>query len=417
MARTKFSNPFKNRTNRFSHLEAGKYHTTSVDEGIYLLYRRGPKKSMWYVRVPAAGEGQRWQRPLGLADDYQDADGRDVLSYVQASDLAKERARESRENHRSMAPRGGHTVKEASEEYVARLEAEGKKSIPEIRRVLDKDILPNWGSVPLQDITEARINGWIARLLRSPRKTRAGKDREIDDSPEGARKRRATAQRKWNVFKAVLNSVTPRWADGREWVGIKNLKDLDPPAHEFPTLAECKHLIRRTNTEFRPVVEATLLTGAAYNELFSMNVQDYYPSTGHVRVFNSKRRPRNVPLTDEGISLFDEHTADKNSDDLIFTRNNGDPWKRGNQHRPLNDANTKAKLSPPITLTRLRHAYGSILLNEGVPLETVSAIMGHSTIYVTAKHYARLLQETIDTQVRDALPSIGRKSKVKRILH
>ncbi len=89
MARTKFSNPFKNRTNRFNHLEAGKYHTTSVDEGIYLLYRRGPKKSMWYVRIPKAGEGQKWQRPLGLADDYQNADGRNILNYVQAIYLAK----------------------------------------------------------------------------------------------------------------------------------------------------------------------------------------------------------------------------------------------------------------------------------------------------------------------------------------
>ncbi len=70
MPRIKRDNPFENRTNRFKHLTAGQYHQTTVDEAVYLLYRRGRKKSMWYIRPHG-----REQRPLALADDYQDADG------------------------------------------------------------------------------------------------------------------------------------------------------------------------------------------------------------------------------------------------------------------------------------------------------------------------------------------------------
>ncbi len=394
MARTKRANPFETRSNREKHLAASKYHWTPVDEGIQLGYRRGMLKSMWFCRRYVGGKKYE-QKPLAAADDYQDADGRDILTYFQASNLAKERATESREQRRPMAPRGGHTVKEASDEYLARLEAEGKKSIPEIRRVLEKDILPRWGSTPLQDITESLINNWITALLGSLRKTRGGNDREIDDSPEGVRKRRATAQRKWTVLRSVLNVGRKRgWVDGRAWADIANLKNIDPPVDEFPTVAECKRLIRRTPAEFRPVVEATFLTGAAYSELTSMTVRDYTPNTRHVRVYNSKRQDRFIPLTDDGIELFDSVTAGKGADELIFTHRDGRPWQKSEQKRPIEDANEKAKLDPPITLTRLRKTYGSLLLNAGVPLETVAQAMGHSDTRVTRKHYARLLQGT-----------------------
>ena len=59
MARTIHSNPFKSRTNRFNLLDAGKYHSTVVDEGIYLVYRRGPKKSMWYALIKARNSHEK----------------------------------------------------------------------------------------------------------------------------------------------------------------------------------------------------------------------------------------------------------------------------------------------------------------------------------------------------------------------
>ncbi len=410
MPRVKRSNSFEKRTGRFKHLKAERYHQTTVDEGVYLIYRRGRRKSMWYVR-PAGREF----RALATADDYQDADGRDVLTYFQAARLAISRSAEAKRSERPTAPRGGRAVEDAADEYLVKLEAGGKKSVDETRRVVEKDILPQLGTVALADLTATRINRWIVGLLKAPRKTRGGNDRELDDSPEGQRKRRATAQRKWNVLRAALNVAADRgWTDRREWAGIKNMRDVDPPEDNFPTLEECRRLVRRTPDEFRPVVEATFLTGAAYSELIAMRVRDY-TSTGHVRVFNSKRRPRQIPLTPDGVTLFDELTAGKDSGGLIFTHNDGRPWSKSEQSRPIAEANNKAKLDPPITLTRLRKAYGSLLLNAGVSLEIISKAMGHSDPSVTRRHYSRLLQSTIDQQIRSALPSLRLRRKVARL--
>lgn len=412
MARTKRYNPFETRTGRFK-LAAGRYHATTVGTGVKLYYRRGDKRSTWYVRR----SGVNGQVVLGTADDYQDADGREVLNYFQAVKLALERVDDAKREDRPLAPRGGHTVKDAADEYLGQLQAKGKKSIPEIRRVLDKDVLPYWGTTALADVTESKLNKWIAGLVEAPRKTRGGKDREADGSDEGVRRRRATAQRKWSTLRAVLNVARKRgWVDGRAWAGIANLDNIDPPEDDFPTWAECQRLARRASDEFRPIVWATALTGAAYSELTATRVRDYTPSTGHLRIFNSKRRPRHIPLTPDGTALFDELTAGRGADELIFTHADGRPWRKSEQNRPLAEANKLAKLDPPVTLTRLRKAYGSILLNAGVPIEVVSKVMGHSSTKVTARHYSRLLQDTIDKQVRKALPKLGgRKSKVRRL--
>ena len=411
MPATRQQNDFRNRTNRFRTLKTGKYHQTIADEGIYLLYRRGPKRSAWYVR-PRGGQ----QRCIGLADDYQDADGDAVLTYHQAVQIALRKAKKAAEADRAPEPRGGYTVEQAAKAYLKQKKAHGLKSVAETERVIEKDILPNWKTIPLKQATKRRINDWIADLVSAPCRTRSGNELPLDGSKEAKRRRRATAQRKYTILRAVLNFAYEQDMVGAPaWKGVKDLRNIDPPEDKFPTLAECKRLARRVPDEFRPVVEATFLTGAGYGELTSMQVKDYRPDSGHVIVFDSKRRNRAIPLTPEGIAVFDEQTADKSGNDLIFTHADGSPWGKSEQSRPLREANRLAKIDPPITLTRLRKAYGSLLLNAGVSLDVVAKAMGHADTRITRRHYSRLLQSTIDEQIRAALPSLGIERKVARI--
>lgn len=44
-----------------------------------------------------------------------------------------------------------------------------------------------------------------------------------------------------------------------------------------------------------------------------------------------------------------------------------------------------------VLLHSLRHSYGSYLLSKGVPLPTVSKLMGHSSTRVTAEVYSHAL--------------------------
>lgn len=419
MPRGQRNNAFGKRTNRFKQLESDRNHWTPVDEGIALGYRRGKTKSVWYVRR-YVGAGRYEQSPIGLADDYRDADGLDVLSFYQAQDRAKARVRVADEADRPLPSRRGYTVDDALDAYLEHYRAESGKQTVEVERVIDKDIRPALGARPVHELTRQQLISWRSGLIRQAPRNRAGKPLELDLSAnEAKRRRKATAQRKWSLLRAALNRAfhAGEVASDAVWRSIEPLKGIDaPPPARILTIKECRKLTNQVDAEFRPLVQATYLTGAAFKELRETVVADYMPESGHLRVFNTKRRARLVPLTDEGRRLFDALTAGRAADDWIFTSQAGAPWQKNAQARRMKAASTAAKMSPPVTLTDLRDAYGSLLLNKGVPLEVVSKAMGHASIDTTKKHYAHLLQATVDKAIRDALPSLGlTKQKIRRL--
>ena len=54
-----------------------------------------------------------------------------------------------------------------------------------------------------------------------------------------------------------------------------------------------------------------------------------------------------------------------------------------------------AGIDKPVTTHWARHTGATLLLNAGVPMQTVSKVCGHSSIKMTEKIYAKLLPETV----------------------
>ena len=63
----------------------------TVSPGIALGYRRNIGGGSWSARC--TGQGADWIKRVGLADDLEPADGKHVLTYWQAIDLARALAR------------------------------------------------------------------------------------------------------------------------------------------------------------------------------------------------------------------------------------------------------------------------------------------------------------------------------------
>jgi hypothetical protein len=57
----------------------GKPYSVPIMRGVHLLYRRNKTAGPFMVRVCRGG--QDWTEPLGIADDYDEADGKNVLTY------------------------------------------------------------------------------------------------------------------------------------------------------------------------------------------------------------------------------------------------------------------------------------------------------------------------------------------------
>src|SRR6478736_1096370 len=68
------------------------YSGPSLARGIALMYRRNATNGSWVLKA-SDGHSAYWTRAFALADDFEDADGRNVLTFYQAQDQAKRLAR------------------------------------------------------------------------------------------------------------------------------------------------------------------------------------------------------------------------------------------------------------------------------------------------------------------------------------
>src|SRR5262249_26292585 len=154
---------------------------------------------------------------------------------------------------------------------------------------------------------------------------------------------------------------------------------------------ECRRLVKSTAAEFRPLVQAALLTGCRYGEITALRIGDFDHDAGTVTVRASKAgKPRHVVLTEDGVAFFDSRVVERAGDGRVSVGADGRQWGKSHQHRPLRQACAAANISPAASFHILRHTYGSQLVMAGVPLQVIAANLGHADTRMTERHYAHL---------------------------
>src|SRR3569832_963252 len=68
------------------------YPGPSLARGVSLLYRRNRTSGTWVVKA-SKGHGEYWTQRIADADDFDEANGKEVLTFFQAQDAAKKLAR------------------------------------------------------------------------------------------------------------------------------------------------------------------------------------------------------------------------------------------------------------------------------------------------------------------------------------
>jgi integrase len=286
---------------------------------------------------------------------------------------------------------------------------------------IDKHIEPTIGQKRLSRLTVENITEWRNQLADpKKKKSKTTKRQEARYSArELQRRRQASANRVLTILKAALNYAerTEKYHGPTPWKLVPPFKNVDATEHPYLTRDEAIRLQNACAPDFRLLVRGALETGCRYGELTSMKVMDFNTDAGNVRVRESKSgKVRHVHLTQSGHEFFDELVADKKRSDLIFLRNDDEPWGRSHQIRPMKDACKIAKISPPIPFKALRTTYGSLLAKEGVPLQVIAAALGHADTRITEKHYAHLMPNFVADTIRANLPTFSEnKSTVQRL--
>jgi integrase len=152
-------------------------------------------------------------------------------------------------------------------------------------------------------------------------------------------------------------------------------------------------------------LELEAVTGGALHVRHQLQWQKGVPTIVPVK---TRKGVRTIPLPRIAVESLRERRALQATErtlvgdpkwragDLVFNSEEGAPLHHNTItkqfHVHLRNAGLKS-----LRLHDLRHTYGSLLMSQGVPLKTISDLMGHASIEVTADIYLH----SLDVQVRD----------------
>jgi integrase len=389
---------------------------TLVPGRVHLGYQRWPedREGRWIVRRYT--DGAYYITPLGTADDVRESDGDRVLDFAQAYTAARALVD---------APATATTrltVRSVVQSYIEHKKAEAQPVGDLISRT-QAHIYPTLGSKLVSELTAKHLRNWLADLASMPAmvRTSAGAPQRYAEEPKGddKRARQASANRVLTMLKAALNHsfdeghVSNRDAWGRK---LKPFRGVEVARVRYLTVAEAQRLINASDPEFRPLVRAALETGARYSELTRLEVHDFNPDSGTVHIARSKSgKARNVVLTGQGSEFFREVTVGRPGSDLIFKRDDGEPWTDTLQCRRMDAACERAKIAPPIGFHGLRHTWASLSVMAGMPLMVVAKNLGHANTRMVEKHYGHLDEDYVAEQIRDKAPVFGIEGRIKSL--
>lgn len=413
MARTVRDANLETRTARSRLKARGKPYYRVLEPGLHLGYRKPLSGTGKWVARHYIGDQKYEVETLPAADDFSDADGVEILSYHQAQVLA--RSRMVQRAHAAAGKTGPLTVADAIKLYIEFLE-NNRKSAREAQYAADAFILPVLGAVEIEALTTDQIRKWHAGLVKAqPRlRTKRGKEqqyREIDATdPEHQRRRKSTANRILTVLKAALNRV---WRDGKvasdsAWRRVEPFEGVEAARVRYLSVDEAKRLLNACEADFRRLVRGALETGARYGELCALTVSDFNKDSGTLHVQRSKsNKGRHIVLSEDGIAFFKSITAGRSGSDAIFTKDDGGAWLRSHQADPMDGANERAKIDPPINFHGLRHTWASHAVMNGIPMLVVAKNLGHSDTRMVEKHYGHLAPSYVSDAIRAGAPKFG----------
>lgn len=382
-----------------------------VHEGLHLGYRKAPRGGVWMVRFKK-DDDKYVKKVIGHADDFQDSNGANILSYGEVLNKALEYAADG------MGAPAPLTFQQAADRYLTWFK-EHRKGYRETELAVKAHILPTFAKKLVSEITTKEIRDWLNKLAATSARKRSGKGRKqsFRDAPktdDAKRARKASANRTLAILKALLNKAfqDELTKDDMAWRRVKPFGKVDEPVVRFLTEAESIRLANACNPDLRALVHAGLFTGARCAELTGLQAKDVNTETQQVYIKPAKSgKGRYVPLSFQGLEFFKALVAGKTGEQKVFLKDNGTVWGRNHHARALQEACKNARIEPTIGFHELRHTYASLLAQAGADLLTISKLLGHADTRVTSRHYAHLCDRTLANAVQNFLPNFGHKSE------
>jgi integrase len=366
------------------------YPGPSLGRGIALLYRRNRTNGSWVLKA-SDGHGAYWTKRVAEADDFDDSDGKGVLTFFEAQDAAKKLAR-GEGGTPATAPL---TVSEALTDYQSDLESRGANAYnaQSARRHLTPVLLAK----PVALLTTRELKHWRDSLLTKGLKP-------------------STVNRIARCLAAALELArqTDERISGRPWeIGLAGLPDATQARNvildDSTVSALCGAAYARDHL-LGLLVDTLAITGARPSQAGRLRVEDlqdhpvkpklWMPKSGKGggRDRAKKKAERySVPITPALAAKLREAAKGRAADAPLLTQSDGTAWPASPPqacHRQVDSIVTEIGLDPAVvTLYALRHSSIVRQLLQGIPTRLVASLHNSSTTMLE-KHYSKFISET-----------------------
>jgi integrase len=393
MARSTRSSALESRSARLKLPKRGKPYWVRIDRGLSLGYRRLETSGRWVIRR-ATGDGANWTKGFATADDYEESNNDDVLSFFEAQSIARTIARDGETSG------GLITVSVAIDRYAKDLATRNARAYN--ARAARIHLPPALLSKPVGLLTVRDLRSWRDGLLKG--RTAGSVNRYV------------------SVLRAALElaaSVDPRVTNTAAFkVGLKKLPDAARARNVVLSDAKVRRVVElayEENAALGWLIETMATTGARRSQVARLTVGDLQdgreprlmmPSS--LKGKGTKRVSRvPVPIPASLAAQLRQAAGDRPADALLLLKPDGSAWGLSNLRSPFRAIVEKAGLDPTIvTSYSLRHSSITRQLLRGVPIRVVAH--AHDTsVPMIEKSYSATIGDHSDALHRAALIDLG----------
>lgn len=252
------------------------------------------------------------------------------------------------------------------------------------------------GKKLLAQLTKADVSRWQIGLIDKV-------DSQKDDG-EALRKAKDSANRNLAALKAALNYALAQGmvAGSVAWQGVRAFPGVSVGRKYFFSKEERLDFLAASPPDFAMFVRALFLTGARPGELPKLNVEDFDPMLGTLRIPSGKTKARICTLSTDAVAFFKEVTRGRASTETLFPMANpiirknlvvDDRWCSYRWKTPTRDVATRLGLSEEAVLYSVRHTAISEWIIGGVSVFEAAKWAGTSVAMIE-RHYGHLRLET-----------------------
>jgi integrase len=369
----------------------------AVSPGIALGYRRNIGGGSWSARC--TGQGADWIKRIGLADDLEPADGKHVLTYWQAIDMARALARRQPAADDANRPL---TVGEALDRYQRDLESRGAdaQNANRVRRHLP----PTLASKPVALLSMNDLRHWRDGLVSK------------GVAPATINRTRAGLRAALELAASLDDRITNRQAFRLGLKGLpggKNARRVVLPDADVLRLVKAAYQEDRT---FGVLIEVLAQTGARVSQAARLRCADLQANRANPSLLlpasykgrgQKEKQQVPAPITASLAALLAELKSDRPDDAPLLVKSDGSRWLEINKSEHWNlfrAVAERAGFDPDVTTTySLRHSSICRGLLNGVPVSIVARLHDTSAREIEAHYAAYILDVAGDALSRKGL--------------